>query len=131
MESTVTLARRTSTQCWPYHTSPEQCSDKENHTYCTPTFGRLENTLLQSSTNVTNWEDRLGYEPFCKAYLQELEHRHDLSQYYQKLVQAGQFSALFNTKWFSLNSAHLTNCTNNQNLTQANFQHLEKQMQHT
>jgi len=40
--STVTLEPRTSTQCWPYHINPEQCSDHENHTYCTPTLGRLE-----------------------------------------------------------------------------------------
>jgi len=59
LKRTVTLEPRTSTQCWPYYHSPEQCSDRENHTYCIPTLGRLENALLQSTTNVTNWEDRL------------------------------------------------------------------------
>jgi len=78
LESTVTLEPRTSTQCWPYYFGPEQCSDRENHTYCTPTLGRLEKTLLQSSTDTTNWEDRLQYESFCKAYFQELEPRHDI-----------------------------------------------------
>ena len=81
------------------------------------------------STNVTDWEDRLRYEPFCKAYLQELEHRHDLPRYYQKLVQTGPCSDVFNTKWFSLNSAHLTNLTTDQNLTQANSRTLENRMQ--
>jgi len=70
---------------------PAQCSDQENQTYCTPTLGRLEKILLQSSTNVTNWEDSLQYEPFWKAYFQELEPQHDISRYYQKLVQVGQF----------------------------------------
>jgi len=73
LESTVTLESRTSTQCWPYYLIPEQCSDRENHTYCTPTLGRLEKTLLQLSTDITNWEDRLQYETFCKAYFQEFE----------------------------------------------------------
>ena len=78
LESTVTLEPRTSTQCWPYYFGPEQCSDRENHTYCTPTLGRLEKTLLQWSTDTMNWEDRLQYESFCKAYFQELEPRHDI-----------------------------------------------------
>ena len=56
--------------------------------------------LLQSSTGITNWEDRLQYEPFCKAYFQELEPRHDIFRYYTKLIQASQFSDLFNIKWF-------------------------------
>jgi len=77
LESTVTLEPRTSTQCWTYHHSPAQCSVHENHTYCTPTLGRLEKVLSQSPTNDTNWEDRLQYESFCKAYSQELEPRHD------------------------------------------------------
>ena len=51
LQSTVTLEPRTSTQCWTYHISPAQCSDPENHTYCTPTLGRLEKVLLQSSTD--------------------------------------------------------------------------------
>ena len=33
-------------------------------------MSRLEKTSLQSSTNFTNWEERLQYEPFCKAYFQ-------------------------------------------------------------
>jgi len=107
--SIVTLEPRTSTQCWSYHTSLTQCSDHENHTYCTPTLGRLEKVLLQPSTNITNWEDRLQYETFCKAYFQELEPRHDISQYYQKLIQSSQFSELLNIKWFSLHSMHSTN----------------------
>ena len=97
LESTVTLEPRTSTQCWPYHISPARCSDQA---YCTPTLGRLEKVFLQSSTDIANWEDRLQYEPFCKAYFQELEPRHDISRYYQKLIQASQFSDLFNIKWF-------------------------------
>ena len=108
-ESTVTLEPRTSTQCWTYHRNPAQCSDDEHHTYCTPTLGRLEKILLQSFTNVTNWGDRLQYEPFCKAYFQELEPQHDIFRYYKKLVQTGQFSELFNTKWFSLHSMHSAN----------------------
>jgi len=73
LESTITLEPRTSTQCWPYHISPAQCSDHENQTYCTPTLGRLEKVLSQSSTDITNWEAHLQYEPFCKAYFQKLE----------------------------------------------------------
>ena len=42
MKSTVTLEPRTSTQCWPYYFGPEQGSGRENHTYCTPTLGRLK-----------------------------------------------------------------------------------------
>jgi len=91
LECTVTFEPSISTQCWTYHTSPSQCSEHENRTYCTPTLGRVEKTLIKSSTNVTNWEDRLQYEPFCKAYLQGLETRHDIFRYYQKLVQKGQF----------------------------------------
>ena len=129
VESTVTLEPRTSTQCWTYHTSPAQCSDHENHTYCTPTLGRLENVLLQSSTNTTNWEDRLQYEPFCKAYFQELEPRHDISRYYQKRIQARPFSDLFNIKWFSLHSTHSTNWNVTHTLTHTNFSNLEDQIQ--
>jgi len=92
LESTVTLELRTFTQCWSYYFSPEQCSDRENRTYCILALGRLEKVLLQSSTNITNWEDRLQYEPFCNAYFQELEPRHDLFCYYKKLIQASQFS---------------------------------------
>jgi len=98
LESTVTSEPRTSTQCWPYYISQERCSDKKNNTYCTPTLGRLEKMLLQSSTDITNWEDRLQYQPFCKAYFQELEPRHDIFRYYKKLIQASQFSDIFNIK---------------------------------
>jgi len=129
LKSTVTLEPRTSTQCWPYHTSPAQCSDYENHTYCTPTLGRLEKVLLQSSTNVTNWEDRLQYEPFCKAFFQELEPRHDIFQYYKKLVQTGQFSELFNITWFSLHSMHSTNGNAVYVPRQFNSSNLENQIQ--
>jgi len=101
LESTVTLEPRTSTQRWPYYSSLAECSDHENHTYCTSTLGRLENVLLQSSTNITNWEDRLQCKTFCKAYFQALEPRHDIFRYYQKLIQSSQFSDLFKIKWFS------------------------------
>ena len=106
LESTVTLEPRTSTQCWPCHTSPAQCSEHDNYTYCTPTLGRLEKVLLQSSTNVKGWEDLLQYESFCKAYFQELEPKQNIFRYYQKLIQASQFANLFNIKWFSLHSTH-------------------------
>ena len=129
MESTVTLEPTTSIQCWPYHISPEQCSDHENQTYCTPTLGRSQTTLLQSSTDITNWEDRLQYEPFYKAYFQELEPRHDVLRYYKKLIQASQSSDLFNTKWFSLHSTHSTNWNTTHTLTQINFSHWENQIQ--
>ena len=129
MESTVTLEPRTSTQCWSYHTSPAQCSDHENNTYCTPTLGRLEKILLQSSTNVTDWEDRLQYEPFCKAYSQELEPQHDIFRYYKKLVQTGQFSELFNIKWFSMHSTHSTNGNTVHAPRRFNFSSLENQTQ--
>jgi len=129
LESTVTLEPRTSTQCWPYYLSSEQCSDRENHTYCTPALGRLEKTLLQSSTKVTNWEDRLQYEPFCKAYFQELEPRHDILRYHRKLIQESQYSEMFNIKWFSLHSTHLTNWNTTHKLTWINFSNLENQMQ--
>ena len=89
-------------------------------------MGRLEKTLLQSSTDITNWEDRLQYEPFCKAYFQELDPRHDVLQYYKELIQASQFSALFNIKWFSLHSIHSTNGNTTRTLTQINFSNLEK-----
>jgi len=46
LESTVTFELRTSTQCWPYYFGLEQCSDKENNTYCTPNLGRLEKNLI-------------------------------------------------------------------------------------
>jgi len=127
LESTVTLEPKSSTQCWTHHTSPAQCSDHENHTYCTPTLGRLEKISLQSSTNVMNWEDRLQYEPFCKAYFQELEPKHNISRYYQKLVHTGQFSELFNIKWFSLHSMHSTNTIHAPR--QFNFSNLENQIQ--
>ena len=129
LESTVTLEPRTSTQCWPYHTSPVQCSDHENHTYCTPTLGRLEKTLLQSSTDITNWEDWLQYEPFYKAYFQELEPPYDIFRYYKKLIQACQIADFFNMKWFSLHSTHLTNWNTSHTLTPMNFSSLENQMQ--
>jgi len=129
LESTVTLEPRTSTQCWPYHISPAQCSDHENHTYCTPTLGRLEKVLLQLPTDITNWEDRLQYESFCKAYLQELEPQHDIFRYYKKLVQTGQFSQLFNITWFSLHSMHSTNGNTVHAPRQFNFSNLENQIQ--
>jgi len=129
LESTVTLEPSTSTQCWPYHTSPAQCSDYENHAYCTPTLGRLEKVLLQSSTDITNWEDHLQYEPFYKAYLQELEPRRDISRYYKKLIQACQISDFFNMKWFSLHSKHSTNGNITHALSQFNFTYLENQTQ--
>ena len=129
MENTITLKPRTSTQCWSYHSSPAQCSDHEDHTYCTPTLGRVENVLLQSSTNVTNWEDRVQYEPFCKAYFQEFEPGHDISRYYKKLVQTGQFSELFDIKWFSLHSMHSNNGNTIYAPRQFNFSNLENQKQ--
>jgi len=129
LQSTITFEPRTSTQCWQSHTSPTQCSDKENHTYCTPTFGRLEKVSLQSSTDITNWEDRLQYEPFCKAYFQELEPRHDIFRYYKRLVQTDQFSELFNIKWFSLHSMHSTNANTIHPPRQFNFSYLENQTQ--
>ena len=92
-------------------------------------MGRLEKTLLQSPTEVTNWEDRLQYEPFCKAYFQELEPQHDILRYYRKLIQASQFSDLFNMKWFSLHSTHVTNWNTIHKLTQLNFSNLENQIQ--
>jgi len=104
-------------------------SDGENHTYCTPTLGRLKKTLLQSFTKVTNWEDRLQYEPFCKAYFQDLEPRYDILRYYRKLIQASQFSYLFNIKWFSLHSTHLTTWNTTHNSIQINFFNLENKMQ--
>jgi len=121
LESTVTLRTRTSTQCCSYHIGPAQCSDQENHIYYTPTLGRLEKTLLQSSTDIMNWEDCLQYEPFCKAYFQGLEPRHDIFRYYQKLIQASHFSDLFNIKWFSLHSMHSTNWNITHKLTQMKF----------
>jgi len=129
LKSTVTLDPRTSTQCWPYYLGPEQCSDRENHTYCTPMLDRLEKTLLQSPTNVTNWEDRLQYEPFCKPYFQKLERRHDISRYYKKLVQVSQSSDLSNFKCFFLHSTHLTNWNTTHKLTRIKFYNLENQMQ--
>jgi len=90
---------------------------------------RLEKILLQSSTNVTNWEDHLQYEPFCKAYFQELEPRHDISRYYQKLIQGSRFSDLFNIKWFSLHSVHSTNWNVTYTLTHTNLSNLENQIQ--
>jgi len=129
LESTIILEPRTSTQCWPYHISPAQCSHHENHTYCTPTLGRLEKTLLQSSTDITNWEDHLQYEPFCKAYLQELEPRHDIFRYYKKLIQASNFYACFNMKRFSLHSTHSPNWNTTHTPRQLNFSYLENQTQ--
>ena len=123
------LEPRSPTQCWPYHTSPTQCSDHENHTYCTPTLGGLEKVLLQSSTDITNWEDQLQYEPFCKAYFQELEPRLDIFRFYIKLIQASQFSGPLNVKQFSLHSTHLPNWNTAHMLTQINTSSLEKQMQ--
>ena len=38
LESIVILEPRTSAQCWTYHTNRKQCSDHENHIYCTPTL---------------------------------------------------------------------------------------------
>jgi len=35
LKSTITLEPRISTQCWLYYNSPQQCSERENHTYCT------------------------------------------------------------------------------------------------
>jgi len=90
-------------------------------------LGRLEKTLLQSSTNVTNWEDRLQYDPFSKAYFQELEPRHDIFRYYQKLIQANQFYELFNIKWFSLHSIHSTMGNTSHAPRQFNFSYLENQ----
>ena len=92
-------------------------------------MSRLEKTSLQSSTNFTNWEERLQYEPFCKAYFQELEPRHDIFRYYQKLIQASQFFDLFNIKWFSLHSIHSTNWNTTHTLTQINLSNFENQMQ--
>ena len=92
-------------------------------------MGRLEKVLLQSSTDITNWEDRLQYEPFCKAYFQEQEPRHDIFRYYKKLIQASQFSDHFNIKWFSLHSTHSTNWNTTRTLTQINFPNLENQTQ--
>ena len=109
------------------HTSPSQCSDHENHTWCTPTLGRLEKVLSQASTNITTWEDRLQHEPFCKAYSQELEPRHDIFRYYKRLVQTGQFFELFNTKWFSLHSMHSTNGNPIHAMRQFNFSYVENQ----
>jgi len=129
LESTLTSEPKTSTQCWPYYFSPEQCSDRENYIYYTPTLGRLETTFLQSSTDITNWEDRLQYEPFCKAYFQELEPQHDVFRYYTQLIQASQFSDLFSIKWFSLHSIHSTNGNTTHTLTQFNFSNLENQIQ--
>lgn len=74
-----------------YYTSPSQCSDLENHIYCTPTLGRLGKTLLQLSTNITNWEDCLKYETFCKAHFPQLELRRDFFRCYKKLVQIVPF----------------------------------------
>ena len=82
--------------------------------------------LLQSSINVTNWKDRLQYQPFCKAYLQGLEPRHDIFRYYKKLVQTGKFSELFNITWFSL---HSSNGNTVYGPRQFNFSKLENQIQ--
>jgi len=87
----------------------------------------MEKMLLQSSTNVTNWEDRLQYEPFCKAYSQELEPRYDVFRYYKKMFQTGQFSELFNTKWFSLHFIHSANGNPIHAPRQNNFLYLENQ----
>ena len=92
-------------------------------------MGRLEKVLLHSSTNITNWEDQLQYNPFCKAYFQELEPRHDISRYYQKLIQTSRFSDLFNIKWFSLHSIHSTDWNVTHTLTHTNFSNLENQIQ--
>jgi len=129
LESTITLEPRTSTQCWPYHIIPAQCSDHENQTYCTPTLGRLKKVFSQSSTDITNWEAHLQYEPFRKAYFQKLEPRHDIFRYYKKLIQASQFSDLFSIKWFSLHSTHSTNGNTTHTLTQFNCSALENQIQ--
>jgi len=85
--------------------------------------------LLQSSTDISNWQDRLQYEPFCKAYFQELEPQHDIFRYYKKLIQAFRISAFFNMKWFSLHSMHLTNGNTTHAPTQFNFSYLENQTQ--
>ena len=129
LENIATLEPRTSTQYWTYHTNPTQCSDHENYTYCTPTLGSLGKILLQPSSNITNWEDRLQYGPFDKAYHQELESRHDIFRHYKKLVQTGQFSELFNTKWFSLHSIHFANGHNIHSPRQFNSSYLENQIQ--
>jgi len=78
--------------------------------------------------NVTNWEGRLQYEPFCKAYFQELEPQHDIFRYYKKLFQTGQFSDLY-IKWFSLHSMHSTNGNTIHTPRQFNFSNLENQIQ--
>ena len=84
--------------------------------------------LLQSSTDITNWEDRLQYESFCKAYFQALEPQHDIFRYYKRLIQASQISDLLNIKWFFLHSTHFTNGNTTHRLTQMNFSNLEKQI---
>ena len=91
-------------------------------------MGRLEKVSLQSSADITNWEDRLQYEPFCKAYFQELEPRHDIFRYYKKLIQACQISDFFNMKWFSSQSTHLTNWNTTRTFTPMNSSHLKSQM---
>ena len=85
--------------------------------------------MLQPFTNITNWEDRLQYEPFFKAHLQELEPRHDISRYYQRLIQSSQFSDIFNIKWFSLHFMHSTNGNTVHAPRQFNFSCLENQTQ--
>ena len=92
-------------------------------------MGRLEKVLLQSSTDITNWEDQLQYVPFCKAYFQELEPRYDIFRYYQKFIQASRFSDLFDIKWFSLHSTHLTNWYVTHTLTRTNLSNLEDEIQ--
>jgi len=128
-KSIVILEPRTSTQCWPYLISLAPCSDHENHTYCPPTLGRLEKVLSQPSMHITNWEAHLQYEPFCKAYLQELEPRYVVFRYYTQLIQASQVSNLFNIEWFSLHSMHSTNGNTTHAPRQFNFTYLENQTQ--
>jgi len=50
-------------------------------------------------------------------------------RYYTKLVQTGQFSELFNIKWFSLHSLHSTNGNLIHSPRQFNFSYLENQTQ--
>lgn len=88
--------------CWPYTCTP----GRQNHTYCTPTSGRLESVLLKSRTNITNWRNRLNTnlsaKPMYKALFQDVK-------YYHKLAEVGIFSDLLDIEWFSLNSTHLSN----------------------
>jgi len=70
-------------------------------------LGRLEKTLLQLSTNITNWEDRLQYELFCKTYFPNMEPRRDIFRGYNELVQIRPLSKRIDTQWLSLHFMHL------------------------